>query len=157
VARDQRKNGGQNAYRFFGYGAFFLFFFSLLAFVLYTPLSYLSSALLAINCVAFYLCGYDKAAARSGGPEASDKHKSQDKSSADKKKAGAKGSLRVPEKVFYAIALLGGAPLLLVAMRLFRHKTKKASFHFFLGLIIISQITLLAYLNQLFGPLFVRS
>lgn len=149
----QGRDRSVSAYKFFIFGSVFLFLFLALAFSLYTPLSFTSSVILALNCVAFYLCGYDKAAAKAG--PANWKEEKAKRSKTTNSEAST-GSLRVPEKVFYGLALFGAAPFLLLAMKLFRHKTKKTSFHFFLALIIISQIALLSYLNQLYGPLLVK-
>ena len=57
----------------------------------------------------------------------------------DKKIAGT-NSVRIPEKVFFLIAALGGSLGILLAMRHFRHKTRKASFQYVLGVISIIQI-----------------
>ena len=75
---------------------------------------------LAASAATFVLTGYDKAVA-------------------------GKGSLRVPELVLYAGAAIGGAPGLLLGMKLFRHKTRKASFQFVLVLIIVLQVALWHY------------
>ena len=76
-----------------------------------------------LNCGALRLCGFDKLQAR-------------------------RGSLRVPEVVLYGAALAGGALGLLAGMRLFRHKTSKASFQFYLVLILGLQIVVLKSLVQ---------
>lgn len=53
----------------------------------------------------------------------------------------AKGSRRrVPERVLLAIALAGGSPGALGAMRVFRHKTLKKTFQFALWGIVIVQV-----------------
>jgi len=46
----------------------------------------------------------------------------------DKRIAGRKGVVRVPENTFFLLAVLGGLPSLLVAMQLLRHKRSKSSF-----------------------------
>jgi uncharacterized membrane protein YsdA (DUF1294 family) len=60
-------------------------------------------ALALVNLFAFGQCGWDKLAA-------------------------VRGWRRIPEKRLIAPVWLGGFPGLLLAMRLFRHKTSKASF-----------------------------
>lgn len=51
---------------------------------------------------------------------------------------------RVPELVLHALALVGGSPAALVAMRAFRHKTRKVSFRLTTGLIVAAQLIALA-------------
>ena len=48
-------------------------------------------------------------------------------------------SWRMPESLLWILALLGGSIGALISMSLFRHKTKKISFQFFLVLIILVQ------------------
>ena len=50
---------------------------------------------------------------------------------------------RVPENVLLGIALLGGSPGAILAMRLVRHKTKKRSFLMRMALIVVAQLALL--------------
>lgn len=52
---------------------------------------------------------------------------------------------RIPEKTLYLAAFLGGSGGALVAMQLFRHKTKKISFQLILAFLILIQI-LIGYL-----------
>lgn len=52
---------------------------------------------------------------------------------------------RVPENVLLLFTLLGGTPAMLLARKLFRHKTVKGSFVLRLYLIIALQIGFLAY------------
>lgn len=65
------------------------------------------SFLIIVNILNVLLCGLDKAIAAHGYRKN-----------------------RVPESAFYAVSILGGSPLLLVSLRLFRHKTssRKTSF-----------------------------
>lgn len=83
----------------------------------------LRTALIVVACanlLAFALCALDKSAARRGAP-------------------------RIPEAMFFTLALAGGWPLLLVAMRMFRHKTAKTSFKMRVYLAVICDLILAAY------------
>lgn len=87
-----------------------------------TPLQFaLIVYLLAINLVAFFTYGIDKA------------------------KAGSLGARRISEKTLLIMALIGGSLGSLVAMSLFRHKTKKTSFQAPLALILAVQIGLICF------------
>jgi len=55
---------------------------------------------------------------------------------------------RVPERVFLALALLGGAAGLLLGMKLFRHKTKKGSFQYSLVAIFAIQALLILIVKR---------
>jgi uncharacterized membrane protein YsdA (DUF1294 family) len=70
--------------------------------------------MVSASLVAFALAVWDKARARRGGA-------------------------RVPERVLLAVALVGGSPGLLLAMILFRHKTRKVAFLVPLALIVALQ------------------
>ena len=59
--------------------------------------------LILINVISFMLFGYDKLKAKNKG-------------------------WRIPEKIMFTIALLGGAAGVFLGMRVFRHKTKHYSF-----------------------------
>ena len=98
--------------------------FGLLTF--FTPLHPGWSYLLAINIAVFVLFGYDK------GIAASD-------------------SLRVPERVIFAAALMGGSPGVLLGMNIFRHKTRKVSFQFRLGVVLAAQAILIGSAIRIFG------
>lgn len=80
--------------------------------------------LIGINGALFCLCAFDKSSA-------------------------AFAANRVPEKVMYLYAALGGAFGLMLGMKLFRHKTQKSRFQFFLLGIAIAQIALLSWLRLL--------
>lgn len=82
------------------------------------PLQLLSIYLIVVNLITFFIYGLDKA------------------------KSGT-GARRTPEKTLWLLALLGGSPAALAAMKLFRHKTKKVSFQFILILILAVQAGLL--------------
>jgi uncharacterized membrane protein YsdA (DUF1294 family) len=77
--------------------------------------------LLAVNLAAFSLFAADKRQARRDGT-------------------------RIPEAVLLGTGLLGGAPGGMLAMQLFRHKTKKASFVWGMPLTLAASLTLLAAL-----------
>lgn len=53
---------------------------------------------------------------------------------------------RIPESVFFTASLLGGSVGMLIGMHVFRHKTRKGSFQFILGLFILVQIVFLIFL-----------
>ena len=65
-----------------------------------------------VNFAGFFLFGFDKTRARKGG-------------------------VRAPEVVFYVVALLGASLGSLIGMRMFRHKTLKHRFQFFLLVTLI--------------------
>ena len=81
------------------------------------------AALAAINLCALSIVGYDKGIAGTN-------------------------SMRVPEKVFYTVAALGGSIGVLLGMQYFRHKTKKASFQFAIGLIFLIQLLAVVSFNR---------
>lgn len=93
---------------------------------------YLLIYLASISLVTFLLFVFDKAAAVAGWR-------------------------RVPEKVLFFFALLGGSIGAIVAMETVRHKTKKASFFGVLALILLLQIGVVGglyylWLNQPSSP-----
>lgn len=59
------------------------------------------------------------------------------------KLAAGKGWHRIPERVLLGVALLGGSPGVLGAMRLHRHKTRKPLFSHGVPLILVVQIALI--------------
>jgi Predicted membrane protein len=77
--------------------------------------------LILINLYCFFLCAYDK--------EISKK----------------KSKRRVPEKTFLILSMLGGSPLMLSGMFLFRHKTKHKKFIYGIPFILLVQIILILY------------
>ena len=83
---------------------------------LWAPWTPLVSWLVSVNLVTFLLYGFDKMRAMVGW-------------------------FRIPEKVLYALVLLGGGAGGLVAMILFRHKIRKASFQLVFWIIVALQIT----------------
>jgi uncharacterized membrane protein YsdA (DUF1294 family) len=87
-----------------------------------TELSLLGSFGVGINVGALFLTGLDKSLSRSG-------------------------SLRIPEVIFFVMALCGGAPGTILGIHVFRHKTRKAAFQFVLLMIVVAQV----YLVRLLG------
>lgn len=49
---------------------------------------------------------------------------------------------RIPELILYVATLFGGSIGMLAGMQLFRHKTRKTSFQFIVGLLVLLQIVL---------------
>ena len=56
---------------------------------------------------------------------------------------------RIPEKAFFAVALLGGTPGAIAGMWLFRHKTRHWYFQYGLPAILIAQLALGLWLARL--------
>ena len=52
---------------------------------------------------------------------------------------------RIPEKPLWILSLIGGSPAALLAMKFFRHKTKKNSFQAVIILILALQIGLIFF------------
>lgn len=82
--------------------------------------------LAVINLAAFVVCGADKAAAR-------------------------KQAWRVPEKVLFLLAAVGGSLGMYLGMLTFRHKTRH--WYFMLGIpaILVLQVGLAFFLMRMFG------
>jgi uncharacterized membrane protein YsdA (DUF1294 family) len=78
---------------------------------------YISSVLISINIITFAVYNIDKGKARWG-------------------------KRRVPEKILWTLAILGGSPGALLAMHMFRHKTQKISFQAILSIILALQLLL---------------
>lgn len=68
-------------------------------------LGWVGILILLLNGVAFVLMGYDK-------------------------RMALQGFFRIPEKLFFGLALMGGAAGIYMGMKTFRHKTKKLVFFF---------------------------
>lgn len=79
--------------------------------------------LIALNLLAFFLMALDKAKAR-------------------------RGARRIPEKVLFLTAALGGSLGAILAMAAFRHKTRHLSFVFGLPLILLLQLILALYVTR---------
>lgn len=84
-------------------------------------LEFLYCYLAVANCAAFLMGWWDKRCAR-------------------------KGKWRVPERTLFFAALIGGAGGMLLAMLLFRHKTRHWYFMIGIPVILVAQIALLALL-----------
>ncbi len=54
---------------------------------------------------------------------------------------------RIPESTLLSLAALGGAPLMLCAMYLFHHKTRKPKFYLGVPALLILQIALLILIH----------
>ena len=80
--------------------------------------------LLAINIVSFFLYGIDKYKAK-------------------------KGRWRISEATLLMMAVIGGSIGAWVGMRLWHHKTMHKKFKYGIPLIIIMQISLVAYLHTI--------
>lgn len=61
------------------------------------------------------------------------------------KRAAIKGQWRVPENILLLLTLLGGTPAMLLAQKLFRHKTIKGRFVLKVYMIMMLQFGLLLY------------
>lgn len=59
---------------------------------------------------------------------------------ASDKRRARRGAWRVPEKWFFLLALLGGAPGAILGMWIFRHKTRHWYFRYGLPVILLLQI-----------------
>ena len=58
------------------------------------------------------------------------------------KRAARRGARRVPERTLLAVAVLGGAAVMLAAMRAIRHKTQHPKFMVGLPVIIVLQVAI---------------
>jgi uncharacterized membrane protein YsdA (DUF1294 family)/cold shock CspA family protein len=108
-------------YKFFASATVLLTAVLYAVFVMYAELPRLYAFLSAVNGATFIVLGFDKSSA-------------------------ALSSNRVPEKVLFLFAALGGALGLILAMKLFRHKTQKPSFQFVVALILVAQVIALRLL-----------
>ena len=61
---------------------------------------------------------------------------------------------RIPERVLIGLVFVGGSPMALVAMRLLRHKTSKASFQWKFWSAVAAQLVLIALWYLWFRPRF---
>lgn len=66
----------------------------------------------------------------------------------DKRRAR-KGDWRVSESTFFYIALLGGSLGAIIAMKIFKHKTRRTKFKILLPLCFLLNILTLFYLQRL--------
>jgi uncharacterized membrane protein YsdA (DUF1294 family) len=65
----------------------------------------------------------------------------------DKQKAK-RNEWRVPEKTLWILSFIGGAIGIFLGMKVFRHKTKHASFRFGVPIIILAQLTIFMFALQ---------
>lgn len=117
-------------YLFYG-GAFALTALVILLLTGYTPLSPAGAILTGINTAAFIVFGFDKGIARYS-------------------------TMRVPEKVIYGMAALGGSLGVLIGMTFFRHKIRKGSFQLAIGSILMIQLLIFSFLQMHYGLIFFR-
>ena len=118
--KKQTKNKPKgNPYLSFGAIAFVILLTVSLGLYYYYGLTSLLSYLIGINLASATITGLDKGAAKGN-------------------------SLRVPEIIFFTIALLGGALGILTCMHLIRHKTRKHGFVFTLGALALVQLYLIS-------------
>lgn len=100
--------------------ALYLLALALTAFLIWLSQKYLHtsknlSILIGINAAAIIFMGFDKARAE-------------------------KGHFRIPEKILFIWALVGGTIGVFLGSQIFNHKTRKASFHLILFLIFAAQV-----------------
>lgn len=95
-----------------------------LIFAMGLALDGLAAWLLSINLVALFMYGYDKSV------------------------AGSK-AMRVPEKVLWLLALVGGTVGALAGMWLFHHKTSKGKFQLVFWAIVVVQVILIVVVYTL--------
>lgn len=88
------------------------------------PVGYLLLPVLAFNVAAFAAQGWDKFKAR-------------------------RGSWRTPEATLLALGLPLSAPGMLLGMRVFRHKTSKASFKIKAAMVVFANLLMAATLGYL--------
>lgn len=58
---------------------------------------------------------------------------------------------RVPERILFLLAFLGGALGAIIAMQVFRHKTKKTIFVVMMPLLFVIHLILIFYIFPLYG------
>ncbi|MEY4668758.1 MAG: hypothetical protein RL518_1457 [Pseudomonadota bacterium] len=88
----------------------------------YAHTSCVVSVLIGVNASAFICMGLDKSFARSH-------------------------ALRIPEALLLVLALCGGSGGILLGVRVFKHKTRKASFQFVLLIVFAAQLGLMQFLG----------
>lgn len=81
---------------------------------------FIAAYLLVINLIGLFFMRSDKARAK-------------------------RGKYRVPERRLFTTAILGGSVGVFAGMRLYRHKTKHASFYIGIPAVMIAQLVLLGY------------
>lgn len=83
----------------------------------------IENSIILLNFLTFFVMGYDKKSAQAN-------------------------KWRIPEKMLFLLALIGGSAGVWFGMKLFRHKTKHASFVYGISLIVMIQVILLLVLSQ---------
>lgn len=81
---------------------------------------YFVAYMIIISFVAFILCGIDKHRARAHGP-------------------------RIPERTLLFFCAIGGAPLFLLAMKIFHHKTRHRKFTISVPILCVVWIALILW------------
>jgi uncharacterized membrane protein YsdA (DUF1294 family) len=110
----------RNPYKFYTYWWVILIVLIVIPVFKFSGIPLLWSVLIALNASSFLLLGMDKFQATQGG-------------------------LRIPEKILFLSAFLGGSLGVLGGMQAFRHKTKKTSFQMIIALIVLVQVAAIAY------------
>lgn len=64
----------------------------------------------------------------------------------DKFKSTTEGARRVRERTLWLLSLVGGSAGGLLAMKIFRHKTKKTAFQLVMALVVLIQIAIIVFL-----------
>jgi uncharacterized membrane protein YsdA (DUF1294 family) len=67
------------------------------------------------------------------------------------KRAAVRGARRIPEVRLHTLSLLGGWPGALLAMRLFKHKRRKAAFVRVFWLTVVVQVLVVGLMLRLIG------
>lgn len=127
----ERFSRRQSPYLFFLLAALFLTGLFSYAALLFTSLPLWLAVLIAFNLSSFTLVKYDKSIAGSN-------------------------ATRLPELTLFILAALGASVGVLLASRLFRHKTHKASFQLVIGVIFAIQLLVLHLLQTNTGWLALR-
>lgn len=94
---------------------------------LFAENQYLLAYIIMVNIATFVIFGLDKIKAKTN-------------------------SYRIPKKTLFTFALLGGTPGAILAMLLFRHKTRKLAFVLGLPLILFLQLVLVFYTLNITHP-----
>lgn len=96
------------------------------------PVPWYVTLFVLINAATFVLYGVDKALA-------------------------AAGARRIPERTLHVTAFLLGSPGALIAMNVFRHKTRKTSFQLALALLVLAQVLIVLGIVYYLDPQFLTA